>query len=94
MRLVVFGSSMEPEFKAGDHLWASKLFYRLFKPKVGEVVVLRDPRDGRLILKRIWEVKAGGYYFVGGDNEKASTDSRTFGPVKKEDIIAKVLFKY
>ena len=93
MRFIVSGSSMEPTYKAHDRLWASRLFYMLFKPKMGDVVVLRDPRDGRLVLKRITRITADGY-FVKGDNEKESTDSRTFGFLKKENITGKVLFKY
>ena len=31
-------------------------------------------------------------YFIMGDNRGNSTDSRSFGPVKKDDIVSKVLF--
>lgn len=34
------------------------------------------------------------YYFVMGDNRPGSSDSRTFGPIKKEDIIDKVLWHF
>lgn len=33
-------------------------------------------------------------YFVLGDNRTQSLDSRAFGPIKREDIIGKVWFKY
>lgn len=93
MRFIVSGSSMEPDYMPGDKLWVSKLSYILGKPKVGDVVVLRDPRDHRLILKRIVEIMRDGY-FVKGDNERVSTDSRVFGLVKKEDMTGKVFFRY
>ncbi len=89
-RFVVSGRSMEPVFYAGDRLLVlnSNLFF-----KKGDVVVLRDPRDGRLILKRIVETNRGNY-FVKGDNEDFSTDSRVFGKISDKDIIAKVIFRY
>lgn len=93
MRFIVSGSSMEPTYKAGDRLWVSRLLNILFKPEAGDVVVLRDPRDGRLVLKRIMKIAPDGY-FMKGDNENESTDSRTFGLIKKENIIGKVLFRY
>ena len=93
MRFIVSGSSMKPDYMPGDKLWVSRFIYMLSKPKIGDVVVLSDPRDQRLILKRIVEIMRDGY-FMKGDNERASTDSRVFGPVKKEDMIGKVLFRY
>lgn len=34
-----------------------------------------------------------GYYFVLGDNRRNSSDSRVFGPVSREDIIAKAGYR-
>lgn len=84
---------MEPRFSGGDKLFVSKLMYRLRKPRVGEVVVLRNPRDERLLLKRITEIR-GGLLFVSGDNTDASTDSREFGAVGREQVVGKTLFRY
>jgi len=93
MRFIVSGNSMEPTYKTGNRLCVSRLFYTFFKPKIGDVAVLRDPRDSRLVLKRVVGITPDGY-FVKGDNESGSTDSRTFGSVKKENIVGKVLFRY
>ena len=93
MRFIVSGGSMEPAYFSGDKLFVSGIKYRFRKPKVGEVIVLRDPRTERLVLKRIRKSE-DGMYFVVGDNEDKSTDSREFGSIKKESIIGKVCFRY
>ncbi len=93
MRFVVSGRSMEPAYFSGDKLFASGIIYKLRKPKTGDVVVLRDPRSERLVLKRIRKID-GGKYFVVGDNEGRSTDSRKFGAVPRGSIVGRVCFKY
>lgn len=41
------------------------------------------------------EIKAGeNQYFAFGDNRHASSDSRSWGAVKKEEIIGRVFFRY
>lgn len=92
MRFIVSGKSMEPAFRKGQTLLVSGIPYILQQPRIGEVVVTKDPRDGRLLLKRIKKIE-GSVFFVVGDNEKTSTDSRVFGPIKKENIPGKVLMK-
>jgi nickel-type superoxide dismutase maturation protease len=87
-RLLIEGSSMEPTFQAGDRLTALRRWRRV---RVGDVVVLRDPRDHqRWIIKRC-VAKVGPSIDVRGDNPAASTDSREFGPVRDRDVIYLVL---
>ena len=93
MRFVVSGKSMEPKFYNGDKLFVSERFYKLRKPRVGDAVIIKDPRDKRLILKRIESIE-GKKYFVRGDNIEWSTDSRAFGAVHFKDIVGKVIVKY
>jgi len=93
MRFVVYGDSMRPAFVPGDELRVSIIAYRLRLPRVGDAVVVRDPRTGRLVLKRIKRLEGAGY-FVLGDNPEASTDSREFGVVYKDEIVGKVVRKY
>lgn len=88
-RLVVQGDSMLPGFRPGDRLlvvgpWA-------FRP--GQVVALPDPRDGKMLLKRVHRL-AGEYVDVRGDNAPFSTDSRHFGPVRRRDILGRVVLRY
>lgn len=97
LRLKVSGQSMLPAYSSGTTILASSLPYIFSQPKIGEAVVVRDPRDGKLLLKRILECRdssAAGLrmtYFVAGDNPQESTDSRTFGPISKNLILGKVI---
>ena len=67
------------------------LVNRFSTPKLGDIVAAKDPRDGKILIKRVSKIK-NNKYFVTGDNKKKSTDSRTFGWIKKKDIIGKVIF--
>jgi len=80
---------MEPTFNACDRVRVNQIIYKLKKPKIGDVIVLKDPRTKRLILKRIQKINSDGY-FVKGDNSSESTDSREFGAVSVNDIIGRV----
>jgi type IV secretory pathway protease TraF len=77
-------------------------------PRLGDVVVVRQPGvRGRLDLKRVVAgpgasvtlrgqpyVLGDDEWYVLGDNLNESTDSRQLGPVKREDIVGRVWFKY
>ncbi len=107
-RYVVEGESMLRAFEPGDRLVAESLTYRLRRPRVGEVVVVRQPgSSGREDLKRIaagpgatvlvraeQRMLGPDEWFVVGDNLDASTDSRTLGPVRRKDILGRLWFRY
>jgi signal peptidase I len=107
-RYVVEGRSMLRAYAPGDRLVVENVTYRFRAPRIGEVVVLRQPgSDGRLDLKRIAakpgaEVTVKGAtdflghdeWYVLGDNLDESTDSRELGPVKRQDIAGRVWFRY
>jgi signal peptidase I len=42
---------------------------------------------------RTWQLKEGEY-FLAGDNRNHSRDSRAFGPVPRDQIVGKALFRY
>lgn len=87
----VSGHSMQPSFKEGQKLIVSSIPYFLREPKVGDVIIIRDPSDGRLLLKRINEVRLRKQYLVAGDNPGDSRDSRTFGAIERKNILGKVI---
>jgi signal peptidase I len=100
--IIAQGHSMEPAIKNGTVLIVSRMRYgirlplqqryiiRWAQPKPGEVVVFFTP-TGELAVKRCTAVTEWGTFFVEGDNEHASYDSRAYGPVPADNIIGKVL---
>ncbi|HUX04255.1 MAG TPA: S26 family signal peptidase [Acidimicrobiales bacterium] len=82
-RVVVEGPSMIPTYTPGERLTALRRWRRV---RVGDVVVVRDPRDAtRWLLKRC-VARARGSLELRGDNAAASTDSRDFGPVRAREV--------
>jgi nickel-type superoxide dismutase maturation protease len=82
---------MEPALRDGDWLLVVPLRRA---PRVGEVVLARDPRvRERLVLKRVAAVTAAACTLL-GDRPEASTDSRAFGPVPLGDVVARAVFRY
>lgn len=81
---------MTPILEPGQIVLVNRFSYLFAKPKKGDIVALKDPRDKKVLIKRITEI-AGNTYFVEGDNKKHSTDSRVFGMIRKQEIIGKVI---
>jgi type IV secretory pathway protease TraF len=82
-RVTVEGYSMMPTYRPGERLTA----LRRWRPvRVGDVVVVRDPRESsRWLLKRC-VAKSGSMLDLRGDNAAGSTDSRDFGLVSSSDV--------
>ena len=83
---VVSGLSMVPTYAPGD-----RLVVRYGASFTVGAVVLVD-RGNRVDLKRIVRVEAG-HVFVEGDNAAASTDSRQFGAVTADEVLAVVRWR-
>jgi nickel-type superoxide dismutase maturation protease len=85
----VAGPSMSPTLRHGDVVlvrWGAPV-------RGGDVVVVRRPGPGALVLvKRVVRRVHGGWW-VEGDSPAASTDSRHFGPVPDEGVLARVLVR-
>ena len=82
---------MEPTLRAGDWIVVASLGR---PPRVGEIVLVRDPRDPEnVMLKRVAAVSDGACTVL-GDRSEESTDSRTFGPVPLANVLGRALFRY
>ncbi len=86
----VTGPSMVPTLYHGD-----QLLIRYGAPvRAGDVVVLRHPlQQDLLIVKRAVERREGGWWVL-GDNSFAESDSRLFGTVPDELVVARVLLRF
>jgi nickel-type superoxide dismutase maturation protease len=81
---------MRPSFEPGDRL----LYVRVRRALPGQVVVVRDPANpGRLLVKRVRSVSGTGID-LRGDNEDASTDSRSFGLVPATSVLGRAVYRY
>jgi nickel-type superoxide dismutase maturation protease len=99
-RVEIQGASMLPALLPGD--WGLAVGKRRYR--VGDVVVVEHPgRPGYEMVKRLTgipgqrigeRVLVDDEFWIEGDREEASTDSRHFGPVRREHLKAKVLLVY
>lgn len=85
----VYNPSMIPTLHPGD-----QLVVRYGSPvRPGDVVVLRHPfQHDLLIVKRAVERRPGGWWVL-GDNRFAENDSREFGPVPEDLVVARALLR-
>jgi signal peptidase I len=88
--LKIRGDSLSPEFNAGDFVIVSKIPFLFAPPSPGDVVAFHQPGYGTLI-KRIQALAPGGGLSVTGTHPE-SVDSRTFGPVRRADLLGKVIW--
>jgi len=90
-RFKVAGESMLPLLKPGDEILINPYAYQQSLPEIGDIVVTIHPQKDNLgIVKRVTAIAPDGNYFLTGDNLDASTDSRTWGTIKLQNIIGKV----
>lgn len=80
---------MEPTYKSGDKVLASRFLLWFHHIDVGDVVVFPNPDSGETLIKRVVRIRKDQVW-VEGDNRNNSTDSRDFGPITFKSINAKV----
>jgi nickel-type superoxide dismutase maturation protease len=81
----VVGESMLPTLKPGKLVIAVRK-----KPKVGDIVIAKV--GDREVIKRVVSITEQGFE-LRGDNALHSTDSRKYGLVDSNSIIAAVVLK-
>ena len=88
----VCGDSMYPTLKDGDLM----LGCRLFSIETNSIYVYRPPVEGhRYVIKRLTVQLGEGKnnrLFFEGDNPEHSYDSRMYGFVSRDKVVAKCLF--
>ena len=88
--LKIRGDSLIPEFQEGDFVLVSKIPFLFIPPTPGDIIAFHQPGYG-LLIKRIQLVTPDrNLNVIGTHNE--SIDSRVFGPVKRENILGKVIW--
>jgi len=87
MKVVIHGNSMSPALKNGDEVTFDT--YRKQSIKIGDILFVNHPYSiNKKIVKRVSKIKGDSLYFLEGDNAYESSDSKTFGYISREGIIA------
>jgi signal peptidase I len=87
--LRISGRSLEPDFQDGDFVLVSKIPLFLRHARRGDVVAFTKPPYG-LLIKRVEYLTPAGELFVLGSHV-TSVDSLQFGPVRRQDVLGKVI---
>jgi len=87
----VTGRSMEPVIVSGQIVVVDRISYRIRAPRRGEILVIREPVQDRLVLKQCIRVDENMLVYVRGINSAASIDSRSYGGVQRTRIRGRVV---
>jgi len=85
---------MEPTLRDGDWLLVDPAAHAQRAPKMGDLVVARDPRaPERLIVKRVAGVAADGLRLA-GDHPAHADDAGSIGPLDPTLVIGQPWLRY
>jgi nickel-type superoxide dismutase maturation protease len=87
----VTGESLSPLFHEGDYVLISTIPFVVKRVKAGDTILFQHPSYGTLIKQVEWVDSEDGELSVTGIHPN-SVDSRRFGPIRREDVIGKVLW--
>ena len=99
-RIAVRGHSMEPTLLEGDWLLVDRDAYRLHNARIGDLVVVPDPRTGadRLIVKRVAHIDPEGYLALAGDHPAHRSTDHLVQPdqilVPPAAVVGRPWFRY
>lgn len=84
---------MEPALRNDELKLVNQWAYLWREPQLGEVVVFQNPQNpAEILCKRIQTANpVAPEYQLLGDNPADSLDSRRFGPIKKSQILGRVI---
>lgn len=80
------GHSMEPEISNGSFFLGSSIPYYFTHPNTGDKIVFKY--NGKIIVKEIVKIESGKYFTQGLN----LNDSKQFDPIKKNEILGKVIW--
>jgi signal peptidase I len=89
--LRVSGDSLLPEYREGDFVVVSKIPFLFHPVRPGDVVVFRHVTYGTMV-KMVDQVLAGGDEISVLGTHLGSVDSRTFGPIRRRDVLGRVIW--
>ena len=90
---LVQGNSMLPTLKNNEVLVMRRRIFPKEKLKIGKIYVYKRPNNNLVIIKRLTDYSdiSEQCYFL-GDNPEESYDSRDYGYIKAENIIAVLMW--
>ena len=83
---------MFPTLTDGEFYLGRRVF-RKTKCKIGKIYVYRPPYEDhteKFVIKRLVDIKDGKYFFL-GDNSDDSYDSRYYGYVPCDNVVAQLI---
>ena len=88
----ICGYSMFPTLTDGEFYLGIRVLHKS-KCEVGKIYVYKPPyasEQEKFVIKRLARIKDGKYYFL-GDNEIDSYDSRYYGYVDSDNVVAQLI---